>query len=91
MVEKCKKNRKYLNIPSSGNQIRAVELSTLTEHQEVVKTGNYSKRQLRMPSKFSSMIRFKKLQIKVEALGNWWTGSSVVATTRHKVQQSHKQ
>jgi len=67
---KMQKNRKYLNIPSSGGWIRAVELSTLTGHQEVMKTGNHSKRQLRTPSEFSSMTRFKKLQIKVEALRN---------------------
>jgi len=41
--QKTQKNRKYLNIPSSGGQIHAVKLSTLAEHQEVVKTGNYSK------------------------------------------------
>ena len=64
------KNQKNLNIPSSGGQIHAVKLLTLTGHQEVMKTGNHSKRQLRTPSEFSSMTRFRKSQIKVEALGN---------------------
>jgi len=64
------KNRKYLNISSSGGWICAVKLSTLTGQQEVMKTGNHSKQQLKMPSEFSSMTRFKKSQIKVKALGN---------------------
>jgi len=64
------KNRKFPSTPNNGSQMLAIDLSTITGQQEVVKTGRHSKRQLKMPSKHSSTTKFKKLQIKAVAHGS---------------------
>jgi len=64
------KNRKFPSTPNNGGQMHAVSLSTITGHQEVVKTGRHSKRQLKTPNEPSSTTKFKKLQIKAVVHGS---------------------
>ena len=64
------KNQGYPNTPSNGGQNRVAKPLIPTGQQEVMKIGSSSKQLSKTPSNRSSTTKFKKSQIKVEALGN---------------------
>ena len=66
----AKNAKKSPNILSNGGQRCVVWLSISTELQEVAKTGSSSNRQSKTLSNLSLTTKFKKLQIRVEVLGN---------------------
>ena len=63
-----------LSTPRNGGTRNAANPWTNIEYQEILRTGNLSRKQWKLPKKSSLTPRFKKLPTRVKALGNLWAG-----------------
>ena len=67
---KMLRNQEFSSTPNSGGWTNVVDLSTTTEHQEVVKTGNTSRILSRTSSDPFLTKKFMKSPIKEMVLGS---------------------